>query len=253
MRQQWLTFNVCSLLAEEPLVKHSIPISLTLKHIVSTTTINQSIRSIFTSDRSTHLLHSEMSRCCRLLRVATDLRLVSVILGHSAAWSLLRACELLHRTSQLKSVSWLLPKEYMTSQLSRNSVCLSHMFRKVKAAGCKKLSPSILKALRLAVSATALRATSERWGASNKEREKRQQHLVSRACRSKEKMKNNLMQEVKNTHEVTSEIFCTVNELSYQNAAVWQSGHVIDHNMSEWRASSRNVPEPIYCHLRGNA
>lgn len=127
MWQQWLTFNVRSLLAEEPLVKHSIPVSLTLKHIVSPTTVNKSIRSIFTTDRSAHLLHSEMSRCCRLLRVATDLRLVSVILGHSAAWSLLRACELLHRASQLRSVSWLLPKAHMNSQINRNTVHLSHV------------------------------------------------------------------------------------------------------------------------------
>lgn len=37
--------------------------------------------------------------------------------------------------------------------------------------------------------------------------------------------------------------------ITYQDTAIWQCGHVIDHNLSQWRASSRDVFEPIYCHL----
>lgn len=58
----------------------------------------------------THLLQCDMSRCCRSSRAATDLRLPSVILGHAAAWSLLRPREPLHKATQLMSVTWLLPK-----------------------------------------------------------------------------------------------------------------------------------------------
>lgn len=40
-------------------------------------------------------------------------------------------------------------------------------------------------------------------------------------------------------------------EQTYQDAAIWQGGHVIDHNLSEWRTTGWNVSEPIYCHLGG--
>ncbi len=38
---------------------------------------------------------------------------------------------------------------------------------------------------------------------------------------------------------------------TYQDTAIWQRGHVIDHNLLEWRTCGRNVSESIYCHLGG--
>lgn len=79
----------------------------------------------FSSFTHTHLLQTEMSRYCRSLRVATDLRQVSVILRQCAAWSLLRPGELLHTAFQLRSESWLLPEAHVWVR-NRQSNCSSH-------------------------------------------------------------------------------------------------------------------------------
>lgn len=60
--------------------------------------------------KDTNLVQSETFRCLRYFSVAKDLKLASVNLGHSAAWSQRRPCELLHSACQLASVSWLLPE-----------------------------------------------------------------------------------------------------------------------------------------------
>lgn len=44
-------------------------------------------------------------------------------------------------------------------------------------------------------------------------------------------------------------LMCVRNEQTYQDAAIWPCGHVIDHNLFEWRASFRNTSKLIYCHL----
>lgn len=92
--------------------------------------------------------------------MATDLRLVSVILGHSAAWSLRRPCELLHRAFQLTSVSWLLPKVHITG--IELLLSFFHVYVEINVAECKMISPSVLKVFSLATSAMASKATSER-------------------------------------------------------------------------------------------
>lgn len=104
----WWTRNLQSSTGSQ----HLLPWNINSKPITSW----RSTESKTTSSEKhthTHLLQSEMSRYCRFLRVATDLRVASVILGHSAAWSLQRPCELLHRAFQLTSVSWLLPKVHI--------------------------------------------------------------------------------------------------------------------------------------------
>lgn len=50
------------------------------------------------------------------------------------------------------------------------------------AAKSTVISPSVLKVLSLATSAMALKATSERWGASKREMADRHWHLESSAC-----------------------------------------------------------------------
>lgn len=62
----------------------------------------------------THQLHIEMSRCCRCLRSATDLKLASVNLGQLETYILWRPGELLYRTFMLTSVIWLLPVAHKT-------------------------------------------------------------------------------------------------------------------------------------------
>lgn len=44
-------------------------------------------------------------------------------------------------------------------------------------------------------------------------------------------------------------LWYTTVEQTYQDTAIWQRGHVIDHNLFEWRTTGWNVAETIYCHL----
>lgn len=104
----WLMSSSLSV-HEELSVRYWIPASLTLKRGV-TLPQEGAQKAPAAATRDADLVQSEMFRCRRYFRVAKDLKLASVNLGHSAAWSQRRPCELLHRACQLASVSWLLPE-----------------------------------------------------------------------------------------------------------------------------------------------
>lgn len=139
----------------------------------------------------------------------------------------------------------------------------------MKAARCKVSSPSVLKVLSLATSAMALRAMSERWGASKREIADRQWHLASSACWRRVRLKGLRICRQKLSKKlnflISAYFPCWTfqrsdvdpiwnqwhvrNNYTYQDTAIWQCGHVIDHNLFQWGTSSRDVFEPIYCHL----
>lgn len=120
------------------------------------------------------------------------------------------------------------------------------------------ISPSVLKVFSLAILAMALKATSERWGASSREIADRQRHRDVSACQRRLRLETLCSEGLWVCDSWQSKFFsnflcllgwCVRNKQTYQNTAIWQRRHVVDHNLLEWRTSGRNVQEPIYCHL----
>lgn len=128
----------------------------------------------------THLLQCEMSRCCRCFSAATDLRLASVILGQSEAWSLRRPGEPRHRALQLTSVMRSLPTGHTHTR--RTALCFVLQHTQMHTPSL--FSPSVLNVLSLAASAMALKAASDRCGVSSRETADSERHGVISACRT---------------------------------------------------------------------
>ncbi len=87
------------------------------------------------------------------------------------------------------SVSWLLPEVHKTG-------AVLHLYFNVhvqmSVAESEMISPAVLKVFSLATAAMALRAVSERLGASSKEMADRQRHLATSACSRRGRLKISL-------------------------------------------------------------